>query len=346
MLMWGGSVSVLSTHNGDSNAFNLLVNEIIEGKKNYTLHTTNIEDAITDGLYKRICEVSKEKYSKKSQSEWLDKLKKDYGDAYEEELYCIPSRSGDKYFTRALLDTVKDKDVKVFRFYEQSDFLFKSEIERSRKIFTWFDELKNIFSSVKNEVVIGEDFARSGDLTVLWFDEVLPSSKTLTTQTLCVVELKNIPFTNQEAFIKLCIMELKNKFLGAAFDARGNGQMIAENLLIDYPAIILNVMLSRKWYAENFPRLKNAIEDGNTNIPADDLIFQDFLTAELFQGVPLIRERTGRGENKRHGDSLIAKLMSVYALHELTDKRYQPMTYESVKIGNRYRIKGEADKWT
>lgn len=340
MLMWGGSVSVLSTHNGDDNAFNILVNEVVEGKKDYKLYTTNIDSAIADGLYKRICEVSKIDYTKNGEKEWLKQLKKDYGDVYEEELYCIPSRSGQKYFTRNLLETVKNKNIKVFRFYEKDDFLFKSEIERNRKVFEWFNEVKSIFSNINNEVVLGEDFGRSGDLTVLWFDEVIRDNNV---KTLCVIELKNMPFMNQESFIKMCLLELGNKFLGGAFDARGNGQMIAENLSIDYQGTILNVMITRKWYAENFPRLKSLIEEATADIPADDLIFTDFLTAEMFQGIPLVRERTGRGISQRHADSLIAKLMSTYALHELIDKRYQPITYEAVKIGNNYRLEGKKD---
>lgn len=335
MLMWGGSVSILSTHNGEDNQFNLLIKEIEDGKKNYYLQTTDIETALRDGLYKRICEINKTEYKKTKEKEWLKTLIKYYGDAYEEELYCIPSRSGEKYFNRSLLETVINKNIEVFRFYEKDDFIYKSENERYKRTLEWFNQVKDIFRSNKDEIILGEDFGRSGDLTVLWFEKVIKDN---TSKTLCIIELKNIPFSNQEQFILLCLNELDKKFLGAAFDSRGNGQMIAENLSIEYRGIILQVMLSRKWYSENMPKLKSAIEDCNTDIPKDDFIIQDFLTAEIYQGIPLIRERTGKIGNKRHGDSLIAKAMAIYAINELMDKRYQPITYEAVETKNNWRL--------
>lgn len=333
MLMWGGSVCVLSTHNGEDNQFNILIKEIEQGKKNYYLQTTDIDEAIKDGLYKRICEISNTGYSKSEEKEWLKNLIKDYGDAYEEELYCIPSRNGEKYFNRALLETVANEKIELFRFYEKDDFVYKPESERYKRILDWFNGIRNIFANASEDVVLGEDFGRSGDLTVLWFESVATNES----KTLCVIELRNIPFSNQEQFILLCLSELGKKFLGGAFDSRGNGQMIAENLSLEYRGLILQVMLSRKWYSENMPKLKTAIEDKATDIPKDNLIIDDFLTAEVYQGIPLIRERTGKANNKRHGDSLIAKAMAIYAINELAGKVYQPMTYEPVKLGNRWR---------
>ena len=335
MLMWGGSVCVLSTHNGEDNQFNILIKEIESGKKDYYLQTTDIDEAIRDGLYKRICEISKLSYSKSAEKEWLKNLIKDYGDAYEEELYCIPSRNGEKYFNRALLETVANEKIEVFRFYEKDDFVYKSESERYKRILEYFNQVKYIFQTIDSETVLGEDFGRSGDLTVLWFEKI--NSKANASQTLCVIELRNIPFSNQEQFILLCLNELGKKFLGGAFDSRGNGQMIAENLSLEYRGLILQVMLSRKWYSENMPKLKSAIEDKTTDIPKDNLIIDDFLTAEVYQGIPLVRERIGKMGNKRHGDSLIAKAMAIYAINELAGKVYQPMTYEPVRLGNKWR---------
>lgn len=335
MLMWGGSVSILSTHNGEDNQFNLHIKDIENGRKNYYLQTTDIDEALKDGLYKKICEISKEEYSKSKEREWLKSIIKDYGEAYEEELYCIPSRNGEKYFNRALLETAANEKIKVFRFYEKDDFTFKSENERYSKILEYFNITKYLFENVKEEIVLGEDFARSGDLTVLWFERIINDN---TSKTLCVIELKNIPFSNQEQFILLCLNELNKKFIGAAFDSRGNGQMIAENLSLIYRGLILQVMITRKWYSENMPKLKSAIEDKITNIPKDNFIIDDFLTAEIYQGIPLIKERTGSKNNKRHGDSLIAKTMAVYAMNELIDKRYQPITYEPISTKNAWRL--------
>jgi phage FluMu gp28-like protein len=63
LLMWGGCVRILSTHNGDDNPFNELIIEIREGKKKYSLHTTTIDDALREGLFQRICQVKKENWT-------------------------------------------------------------------------------------------------------------------------------------------------------------------------------------------------------------------------------------------------------------------------------------------
>ena len=123
-------------------------------------------------------------------------------------------------------------------------------------------------------------------------------------------------------------------FDGAAFDSRGNGQMIAELAAQEYPGSIFQVMLSRKWYAENFPKLKDAFEDGKTNIPDDPAIKDDYKVVGLTQGVPLITDRTGDRHNKRHGDSCIAKVMALFAYNELEGGAYQPYAYEPGKTKN------------
>ena len=339
LLMWGGSVAILSTHNGEDNPFNDLIKEIHEGKKDYSLHLTTIDDALRDGLYKRICEVKNEEWTKEKEDAWLDALIKDYGDGSDEELFCIPVASGTQYFSRALIDSVKE-DVPVFRFTESDAFTFESDWKRERKIKAWFKEIRPVLQSTDNPVVMGEDFARSGDLTVIWLDEIIAEGKT---KTLCVIELRNIPFAQQWQMIKLIGNNLKN-FEGAAFDARGNGQMIAEYAVQEWPGYVYQVMLSRKWYAENFPHLKSAFEDKNTSVPNDAFIRDDFKAVKVVQGVPLITERSGGGRTKRHGDACIAKVMAKYAQLQGYEAGYQPYTYEAVKTTAKIGGKG-VDPW-
>ena len=339
LLMWGGSVAILSTHNGEDNPFNDLIKEIHEGKKDYSLTRTTITDALNDGLYKRICEVKGEEWSKEKEAAWLDALIKDYGDGADEELFCVPRASGTQYFPRALIDSVKE-DVPVFRFVESDAFTFESDWKRERKINAWFKEIRPVLQSTDNPVVMGEDFARSGDLTVIWLDEIIAEGKT---KTLCVIELRNIPFAQQWQLIKLIGNGLKD-FEGAAFDSRGNGQMIAEYAAQEWPGYVYQVMLSRKWYAENFPHLKSALEDKNTTVSNDMFIRDDFKVVKVVQGVPLITERTGGGRTKRHGDACIAKVMAKYAELQSYEANYQPYAYEAVKTTAKIGAKG-VDPW-
>ncbi len=53
--IWGGSVHVLSTHNGEGSEFNELAREVRHGERPGSLHTIPFSNAIQEGLYQRIC---------------------------------------------------------------------------------------------------------------------------------------------------------------------------------------------------------------------------------------------------------------------------------------------------
>jgi phage FluMu gp28-like protein len=191
-----------------------------------------------------------------------------------------------------------------------------------------------------NPVYLGEDFARSGDLTCIFLDELLPDGKLLT---FLAIELRNVPFDQQWQVIRYVMNTLPN-FGGGAFDSRGNGQMIAEYAAQEWPGYVHQVMITLAWYAENFPKLKGRMEDAETTIPGDPFIREDFRVVGIKAGVPCVLERSGGKRNKRHGDGAIAKLMAVYAAESDDEKGYQPMTYEAVATENRYR-QGRNDIW-
>ena len=49
--MWGGSVSILSTRNGDDNPFNIMIGKVHSGEFEYSLHKTTAdgrENSFTD----------------------------------------------------------------------------------------------------------------------------------------------------------------------------------------------------------------------------------------------------------------------------------------------------------
>lgn len=341
LLMWGGCVRILSTHNSDDNPFNELIKEIKEGKKNYSLHTTTIDDALREGLYKRICQVKKQKWTPEIEQEWKSTLLADYGDAADEELFCIPVRAGTRYFPSTLLEAVSDPSVKILRKSCDDSFVFEKKEKRQREFDKWLKgEVRDILKSKTNPVSLGEDFARSGDLTTLFLDEQVPTGEQMT---FLVIELRNVPFDQQWQVVLFIMNNLPN-FSGGAFDARGNGQMIAELAAQEWPGYIHQVMISTAWYAENFPKLKGRMEDGTTNIPDDIFIREDFRVVGLKAGVPRILERSGGPRERRHGDGAIAKLMVTYAILEDEDKGYHKYDYSPVTEKNRFRDT-EADIW-
>jgi phage FluMu gp28-like protein len=334
LLMWGGCVRILSTHNGDDNPFNELIKEIREGKKSYSLHTTTIDDALNEGLYGRICQVKKQPWSPELEAAWKQGLLADYGDAADEELFCVPVRAGTRYFPAALLEAASDPSAKVIRKACDDSFTFEKKEKRVKEFETWLKrEVRDILKGKTNPVYLGEDFARSGDLTCVFLDEMLPSGEILT---FCVIELRNVPFDQQWQTI-LYVMNTLPDFAGGAFDSRGNGQMIAEYAAQEWPGYVHQVMISAAWYAENFPKLKGPLEDGVTNIPDDVFIREDFRVVGLKGGVPRVLERSGGPRERRHGDGAIAKLMATFAALEDEKQGYHEYNYEPVKTESRYR---------
>lgn len=97
LLIWGGQVVVISTHDGVSNAFNVLIEEIragnagIEGKRKGTVLKITFRDAMEAGLYERVSLVAKTKGTELApKDEWEADIRAAYGDDAGEELDCIP----------------------------------------------------------------------------------------------------------------------------------------------------------------------------------------------------------------------------------------------------------------
>ena len=102
ILAWGGQVRIISTHDGVDNPFNRVCQEIRDGTLNYSLHRYPLDDAIADGLYKRICLVNHWQWSPQGEIAWRNQLWEDYGVGASEELGCTPLdvRGGGKIFQR------------------------------------------------------------------------------------------------------------------------------------------------------------------------------------------------------------------------------------------------------
>ena len=74
LTMWGAKVRLISTHNGVDNLFNELINDSRAGKKRFNVHRITLDDALGDGLYQRICQVSGQTWSQEAQDQWRENL--------------------------------------------------------------------------------------------------------------------------------------------------------------------------------------------------------------------------------------------------------------------------------
>ena len=330
LVMWGGDVAVTSTHNGDENDFNQLVLDTRANRLNYSLHRTTLDDALEAGLYRAMCQAKGQEWSAEAQAEWRARVVADYGDDADEELHCIPARGSGAWLTRNLIESCMDASIPVLRWTPPAqDFVDWPLDTAAREVRDWceanLDPLLAALPKARRHY-FGEDFGRSGDLTV-----ICPLTETagLELHAPFILELRNAPFRTQEQILHH-LGEALPRFSGAALDARGNGQALAEYARQWWSASLVDeVMPSEPWYREHMPKLKSQFEDRTLRIPKDSAILDDLRAFKMVKGVAKLPEaRTKDATGQRHGDSGVALALAVYAA---TTMEGGPVEYTSVR---------------
>jgi phage FluMu gp28-like protein len=318
LLIWGGKVLLISTHDGAENPFNGLCEDIRKGRKPYALVRITFDEALQDGLYQRICLVRGREWSPEGEAAWRSEIRAFYGDAAEEELDAVPRAGGGKYFPLHLVEARADPTIPVLRWTCRDDFVHLSETARAVEAAAWVREHVLVPLATLHparRTALGGDFARSGDLTVFWPVQV---GDRLVRRPPFVVELRNVPF-DQQRQVLFAILDRLPRLGGVALDATGNGAYLAEVTAQRYGSRrVEQVKLTEQIYAEAFPRLKGAFEDGSHLVPADPAIVEDFRAVELMRGIPRVTDKrsAAKGEDKdksggrRHGDAAIAAMLA------------------------------------
>lgn len=314
LLIWGGRVRVISTHDGVANPFNDLIQKIRAKKRKGSVFHCDFKEAIDAGLYRRVCLRLGKEWKKEEETVWVQDVYDFYGDDAEEELDVIPKESAGAYLPGVLIEA-RMEPAAVVRLSEKDDFSKLPEHLRAAAILGWCtSELEPHLKKLdrNREHVFGEDFARSGDLTVLAIGEI---GQDLVRRVRLMVELRNLPFAQQRQIIWYLIDRLP-RFRSGAFDSRGNGQQLAEETADRYGHDrILQVMLSDRFYADEFPAFKSALEDATITIPRDASVKEDLQAVQVIGGTPKIPKTTGQGKKgeRRHGDAAIALLLLWHA---------------------------------
>ncbi|EBK6912348.1 hypothetical protein DRI78_07720 [Salmonella enterica] len=318
LTMWGARVRIISTHNGVDNLFNQYIQEAREGRKDYSVHRITLDDAIADGLYQRICYVTGQAWSPEAQKKWRDDLYKNAPskDDADEEYGCVPKKSGGAYIPHALIELAMVRGVPILTFEAPEDFLSRAAWLRESEINAWCEEhLKPLLTALnpRSRYSFGEDFARRGDLTCF---TVLEITEDLQKREAFRVELRNMPY-QQQKHIMLYILERVTRLIGAAFDATGNGDFLAEAALERFgPEMVDSVQLSAKWYGEWMPKLKAEFEDQNIFVARHQTTLDDLRHIKVVAGTPQIDKGRTKDENAttagscRHGDFAVALCMA------------------------------------
>ena len=312
LLMWGGKVRVISSHNGQS-PFLAYERDILAGRRRWTLHRTTLDDAIGDGLHRRICRVRGLEWSPGAEAEWRRELIESAPtrEAADEEYFCIPRSGGGVYLGRALLES-RAVRAPVRRLVRTDADNARAEHVRLRDARAWCErEIGPVLQALdpRRQHAAGEDFGRTADLTVL---QALEIGQGLQRSPVLQVEMRNVPFAEQELVVTWVLDRLP-RLRRVELDARGNGQYLAEQCVNRYGSRAEAVMISRAWYAEHMPRMKAALETGELSVPADDDTIEDYLALRVVDGVPMVpRTRTGANAD-RHGDAAVAGCLAYAA---------------------------------
>ncbi|MEG0447415.1 MAG: hypothetical protein RR687_11665 [Comamonas sp.] len=316
MLIWGGKVRVISTHNGTDNPFNELVTDIRSGRRKGTVHRIAFQEAVAEGLYKRVCMRLGKPWTAAEEAEWMAGVYSFYGDGAAEELDCIPANSSGSWLSRALIESRMSLHTPVLRWECKPGFEILPRHIRIAECYDWLHaQMTPLLETLPQDVQSfdGEDFGRTGDLSV---HVPLLQHQNLVRRVPFTVELRNVPFQQQEQ-IAFYLMDRLPRFSGGSFDARGNGQYLAEVAMQRYGVDRINqVMLSESWYRENMPPVKAALEDGTLDgLPQDADTMADLRAVQVVRGVPRIPDvrSTGADKGKRHGDVAVALALAWHA---------------------------------
>lgn len=321
LLIWGGKVRVISTHNGTRNAFNELVSEARAGKNPFSVHRITFADAVANGLYERRCYVKDEDPTPEGKAAWLELIRGSYGTrtaAMHQELDVVPAEGEGVFMSRALIEACAVEGIPVLRWVVPKEFGDPdktSDADRSNAVERWCssnlaEHLDQLDTNLRS--AFGEDFARSGDLTCIWPMQI---AKDLTRLTPFVVELRNCPYEMQKQVL-FYIVDGLPRFFSGAMDATGNGAYLAEAANLKYGKRVEKVSLSLEWYRLNMPQYRSAFEGRDMTVPKDEDIVGDHQAIVYDDGVARVpRGATNKGTDgyDRHGDTAIAGALAWYA---------------------------------
>jgi phage FluMu gp28-like protein len=314
LLMWGGKIRIISTHNGVMNPYNELVVRTDAGKNDYSLHRITFDEVIENGLYERVKYMNPDIMPF---DQWYATIRGGYVDKarMREELDAIPRDSEGSALARVQVEACIDRAVPVLRIQKPEDFKMAPAATRWREMQQWLDsEVAPVLARVdiNRRTAIGGDIARKGDAASLWLAQIGGGLKR---EALFVLEMRNVPFDQMEQ-VAFFIFDRAGRRWSAALDASGLGMQMAEHAAQKYGGRVAEVAMTDKWYRENGAALITNIEDKAMTVPADDDVVTDICSLAWVKGIvkiPTGHSTTGADGGKRHADGAIAAMLMEHA---------------------------------
>ncbi len=338
-LMWGGKVLALSTHLGEDNPFNALVQDIRAGKTSYVLQRCTFDEAMAEGLYRRICLRTGDEWTAEGEEAFRAETLAKYRDNADEELHCIPSSGGGIPIPSSIVRARASADVPVLRWKQERSWALLPETQREQECRGWIREvLRPHLDALRSDrpYAVGQDFALVQDLSVIW---PLCIERDTSLRTPFVIELRTIPY-EQQKMILWAVMDAVRMKRALAIDANGNGQVLAMAAASRFGGIVHQVHLQEAWYREHMPKMKSAFDEGAITVPQDEDTIGDFPMLRMVRGVIRVpARRTQASDGARHGDAAIACALAVFGAHQEAEE----YGYQSAGRGARPAAPGTDD---
>lgn len=238
LLIRGGRLVVISTHNGIDNPFNQLIDDIRSGRRAGKTMKITFMDAIADGLYERIALMGQNDGLAKE--EWIAGIYAFYGDLADEELDCIPAAGSGCFVDPALVVAAQHDDAGKPELY------------------------------AKGLCVGGRDVARRRDLAVMWVFELVNDILWLRERR----EERGITFRAQDDIFEGQFK--RYRILRYGVDQTGMGEKVVEDAVADFGDRVQGVLFTGPNKLDMATAMKKRFENGTIRIPDDPAIRTDF----------------------------------------------------------------------
>jgi phage FluMu gp28-like protein len=290
LLIWGGKVIVISTHDGVENAFYRLVKDAETGRSPHGHVKVTFDDAIAAGLYRRICLVTGTDWSPDGEAAWRAGIIAQYGDGADEELHCIPREGGGSWISPDDIERATDADAGL------------PELYRGGPAYG------------------GNDIARRRDRWVLTVLEQVGSQLILRDETV----LQDEKFATHEAVVAGAMAGYR--ILRLAMDQTGMGEMPVERAKDAYGDRVEGVVMSGPRRLAVASAARAAFEAGIIRIPNDPALKSDLRKLRRVGGATgAPRLVTGR-DASGHADRAWALFLAIAAAAEpVAEYDYRPV---------------------
>ena len=242
LLMWGGQVVVVSTHDGVDNPFNQLCDEVRAGRRKGEVMTITFADAIADGLYDRIALMARLKGREIAPlAEWEADIRATYGDAAAEELDCIPAAGSGSLIKPADLTACEHPEAGRPELYGGGLYIPGRDVARRRDgQITWgFELVGDVMWLRDRREEVGRTFAEED----AYFDQLFAT----------------------------------RRVLQAGIDQTGMGEKVVEDAIARHGNRVVGFLLTGPTRLDIGLSLAMRFERGKIRVPHDPVIRADLL---------------------------------------------------------------------